>query len=239
MTADPPYLFADLYEGDNAHPAWTALSTCPPFVGAIVKCTEGLHYAPEWFLTQWRGIKNAAPERYGFTWFRGAYHYLRFNEDGRAQADAYLAHVERAGGWGNGDILPIVDMERGPANGANYGASEQQVIDTTSAWSERVREMTGREVMLYGRGLLRDLGIKDRMGCSRVWCPSYTAELVRHGLEAWTLDEIAMWQFSDGAGSGDASVHHLPLKSPIGGDVSVYIDGARKPTLERLRAVLL
>lgn len=238
MTANPPYLFADLYEGDNAHPAWTALATAPQFVGAIVKATEGLHYAPDWFCDAWRGIRNAAPVRYGSTWYRGCYHYLHFSGDGKAQADYYLAHVERAGGWGSGDILPIVDVERGPAGGVNYSASAQQVIDTTSAWSARVREVTGRRVMLYGRGLLRDLGIMDRMGCDVAWCPSYTAELVTHGLEAFGLERIPLWQYA-GDGEGDASRHHLPLKSPVGGDVSVFIDGARKPTLEALRSKLL
>ena len=234
MTADPPYLFADLYEGDNARPAWTALSTCPPWVGAIIKCTEGLHYAPEWFVDQWPRIKNAAPERYGFTFYRGCYHFLRMADDGRAQADAYLAHVERAGGWGSGDILPIVDVERA----GNAAASAQQVIDVTSAWTERVRDVLGRRIMLYGRGLLRDLGIKDRMGCDVAWCPSYTAELVTHGLEAFGLERIPLWQYA-GDGVGDASRHHLPLRSPIGGDVSVFIDGPNKPTLERLRAGMI
>jgi GH25 family lysozyme M1 (1,4-beta-N-acetylmuramidase) len=238
MNADPPYLFADLYEGDAEAPSWTLLATTPQFVGAIVKCTEGLHYAPDWFINAWRGIRNAAPVRYGSTWMRGAYHYLHFTGDGQVQADTYLAHVERAGGWGAGDIVPIVDVERGPANGANAHAGATEVIDTTSAWAARVREVTGRRVMLYGRGLLRDLGIRDRMGCDLVWCPAYTADLVRHGVEQWTLDETPLWQYA-GDGQGDASRHHLPLRGPLPGDLSVFVDGARKPTIERLRAMLL
>lgn len=237
-TLDPPYLFVDLYEGDNERPDFTIAAATPSIVGVILKATEGLHYAPDWFVASWQGIRQAAPIRYGSTWFRGAYHYLLFSGDGAAQADAYLAHVERAGGWGGGDLVPIVDVERGPAHGPNASAGPQQIIDVTSSWSERVREVLGRPVMRYGRGLMRDFALLDRMGCDLVWCPSYTAKLVRHGVEEFALDEIPLWQYA-GDGVGDASRHHLPIRSPIRGDMSVFIDGARKPTLERLRDVLI
>lgn len=233
-----PYLFVDLYAQDlGMHPPWTILATTPHYFGAIIKATEGTHYAPSWFRDNWQAIRRTANGRYGTTWFRGAYHFLRLLEPGRAQADYYLDAIEHAGGWDRGDIIPIVDVELGGERNPNRRASMQQIIDCAVAWSRRVKERTGRRVMLYGRGAMRDLAIKSKMGCDVVWNPSYTARMVTNGLvPPWSLDDIALWQFG-GDGVGNASVHHLPLKVPGFGavDVSVYVDGPRKPTLESLK----
>ena len=229
----PPFLLLDTYEGDAERPDFAKL--VEPFIGVILKATEGVHYAPDWFVDEWRAAREANPIRYGSTWFRGAYHFLRMTGDGAAQADYFLAHVERAGGWGAGDLIPIVDVERAD----NRGATASAVIDTTSAYSERIHEVTGRWCAQYGRGLMRDLGIRDRMGCDVAICPAYTAEIVTHGLEAFLPDRIPLWQYADGAGQGDASRHHLPLRGPIRGDLNVVIDGPRRPTLARFREMMV
>lgn len=237
----PPYLIVDVYQGDvGGAPPWTVLATTPHYFGAIIKATEGTRYAPQWFADNWRALRNVAPSRYGSTWYRGAYHFLRLTEPGAVQADFYLRTIDGAGGWGRGDIVPIVDVELGGERNPNRRASVQQIVDNTSLWAERVRNVTGRRVMLYGRGAMRDLGIKSRMGCDIVWNPSYTATMHMAGLEAWGLDDVALWQFG-GDGVGDASRHHLPLKVPGFGavDVSVFIDGKNKPTLARLKERLL
>lgn len=216
---DPPFLFADVSAYQQVPDA--ALLT-GPWVGAIVKATEGLHYAPDWFGEAWRAI-GARPEL-----LRGWYHFLRFALPGRDQADYALAALERAGGYRPGEVsvLPVVDVER---NKANLTASAAQVEDCVSAFAERIYERTGRRPLLYGRGAMRDLQIRSKMGCVGVWNPDYTAEMTMHGLEAWTLDDVVLWQYA-GDGRGDAHRHMLPLVSPIGGDCSVYVDGARKPT---------
>ena len=102
------------------------------------------------------------------------------------------------------------------------------------AFADRCYEVSGKRPLLYGRGAMRDLGIRSKMGCVGVWNPGYTAEMPMAGLEAWTLDDVVMWQYA-GDGSGDASRHMLPLKSPIGGDCSVYVQGREKPTWSGLR----
>ena len=84
------------------------------------------------------------------------------------------------------------------------------------------------DAVVYATGAMRDLGIRSKMGCVGVWNPGYTAEMPMAGLEAWTLDDVVMWQYA-GDGSGDASRHMLPLKSPIGGDCSVYVQGKERP----------
>ena len=236
----PPYLFVDLYSRDlGANPPWSVLPETPGFYGAILKAYEGTQFNDGgWFANNWPAVREVGSSRYGTSWFRGAYLFLKFAQSGKDQADAYLQAVEQAGGWDAGDILPIVDVELGGEQNTNHRASAQEIIDCTTECAERLRESTGRPPMLYGRGAMRDLEINNRMGCDVVWNPSYTATMVRHGLEAWSLDEIALWQY---CGDGTASITTLPHSIDQFGavDISVYIQGAEKPTLERLRQRLI
>lgn len=239
-----PFLFVDLYQGDlQGKPSWDILADAPHFLGAIIKATEGVNYKADWFIKNWGTLKEAGQDRYGKTWFRGAYHFLKFMKDGAAQADYYLQTIEKAGGWDIGDIVPVVDVELGndgstnPARrNSNQDASAQQIIDCTTAFAEKIKTSTGSQVMLYGRGAMRDKGIANsRMSCDMVWNPSYTETMVMNGLQAWTLDDIVLWQY---CGDGLAKVNKPDLPSSIPGfgkvDISVYIDGNRKPDLSTL-----
>jgi lysozyme len=237
----PPFLIVDASAHTGAAPRWDVLAAHPNVVGVIIKATQGTSYAPAWFHEHWPRVRDVARARYGDTWFRGAYHYLEFLQDGAKQADFFLDAIDRAGGWGAGDIHPIVDVELGGPGARNRDASAAQIIACTTAFARRVKDRTGRRVMLYGRGAMRDLGINSKMGCDVVWNPSYTRTMVTNGLSAWKLDDVALWQYA-GDGAGDASVHGLPLSIPgfsSNMDLSVYIDGDRKPTLDGLRRRLV
>jgi GH25 family lysozyme M1 (1,4-beta-N-acetylmuramidase) len=138
-------LLVDVFSGDlGGKPNWKAVVAAPSFVGGILKATEGTKFDVRWFQKNWPEVKSIGGDRYGETWFRGAYHFLKFNQDGRAQADFYLKTVTDAGGFDVGDIVPIVDVELGndgktpnaagklsPRN-TNWDASPQQIIDCTS-----------------------------------------------------------------------------------------------------------
>lgn len=236
---ESPFLILDASHWTGEDPPWQVLAAHPQIVGVIIKATQATNYAPAWFVKHWPRVRDVARARYGDTWFRGCYHFLDFRVDGTKQADFFLDHVERAGGWGDGDIHPIVDVELGGPNGS---ATAAQVIECTTAFARRVKERSGRKVILYGRGAMRDLGIRDRMGCDAVWNPAYTREMVTNGLTpAWSLDDVVLWQYA-GDGAGDASKHGLPLTIPgfpTNMDMSVFVDGARKPTLARLRQRLV
>jgi GH25 family lysozyme M1 (1,4-beta-N-acetylmuramidase) len=242
--ASPPFLIVDVYAGDvKGKPAWDVLTNTPKYYGAIIKATEGNYYnGGDWFRKNWPAVKDAGKDRYGSTWFRGAYLFLKFNLDGDTQADYYLNAIDTAGGWDQGDIIPIIDVELGndgskdpSKRNSNHDASAQQIIDCTTACADRLRSQTGRNIMLYGRGAMRDKGINSRMGCDIVWNPSYTATMVLNGLQAWDLSDIALWQY---CGDGDAAIDEakLPRFIPDFGavDISVYIDGGNKPTLDTL-----
>lgn len=239
-----PYLFVDLYSGDDGRlvgrqPDWKTLAGTKNYCGAILKAWDGIHFNDGgWFKRHWPAVRDAGGANYGQSWFRGAYLFLEFQQSGADQADAYLAAVDAAGGWGGGDILPIIDVEQGGAGHRNRSASKQQVIDCVTACAARVREQTGRRVILYGRGAMRDLGIADKMGCDLVWNPAYTAAMVVHGLEAFALEDIVLWQY---CGDGQAAIKTLPNSVAGFGpcDLSVFVKGAQTPTLQMVRDNLL
>jgi hypothetical protein len=195
-----PLLLVDLYWatlGDR--PPWDRLAAAPGYAGAILKATEGIVYArASWFVDNWQRLRAAGGARYGASWFRGAYHFLIFGRDGSRQADHYLDTVDRAGGWDRGDLLPIVDVERVGESHPNYRATRQEVIDVVSAWVARVKSRTGREVMLYGRGAMRDLRIESRMGAARLWNPGYTRSMPATTSVGWPAELVPLWQYTDG-----------------------------------------
>ena len=69
--------------------------------------------------------------------------------------------------------------------------------------------------MLYGNGAMRDLHIKDRMGCDWLWCPRYTATLpaVIYERAGWSIDQLLMWQY---AGDGTGVLQNYPTATPDG-----------------------
>lgn len=252
----PPYLFFDLYPYDLDDrrtkqiddPDFSKVFGKPGIFGGILKATDGVAYGfVDWFVRNFKALKTIAGVSYAKTWFRGGYHYLQFWADGKAQADFYCNAIEKAGGWDDGVIMPIVDVEEGNERAANRRASDQQVIDSASAFAARCKERTGRRCMLYGRGSMRDRGIFSKMGCDVVWNPAYTELMVTNGLVTiggrpgpWRLEDISLWQYG-GDGVGDADVHKLPLEIAGFGkiDMSVHVCGAKAPTIRTLRAAII
>lgn len=222
---DQDIFLPDVYSGHVQRPDWVALAGDRRFYGAFLKALEGVSFAPsqDWFIQQWEPLRAGGGDRYGTTWFRGAYHYLIMSDDGAAQAKAFLATVEKAGGWRAGDLPPICDVERGGASSGNHQASKQQVIDVTSAWAATVSQELGCKIMLYGRGAMRDLGITERMGCDFLWAPEYGSSLVSTANLGWPNELVKLWQYTDGT----TNLTKYPSSAPgIGaGDVSLFRGG--------------
>jgi GH25 family lysozyme M1 (1,4-beta-N-acetylmuramidase) len=227
-------LIVDVCSDDlGGKPNWQGAAEAPNVAGAIIKATEGTAFNPPWFSQNWPRVKEVAAERYGQTWFRGAYHFLKFNLDGTAQANFYLDAIDAAGGFDVGDIIPIVDVELGndgkpdknghakPRN-SNWDASAQQIIDCTTAWAQRVKERSGQEVMLYGNGAMRDKSINDRMGCDWLWIPRYMPTLppIMYQRAGWSLDRVAMWQY---CGDGTAALAGYPQQIQNFGKVDISV----------------
>jgi GH25 family lysozyme M1 (1,4-beta-N-acetylmuramidase) len=205
-----------------------------PWIGMYLKATEGTYYPAnrptdrEWFLDNWMRVRVYAGVRYGKTWFRGAYHYLRCDEDGLAQADNFLALVDEAGGWGPGDLWPMIDVESAeqPAT-----VSAQQIIDCGRAFTTKVKAVTGRRCTLYGNIYLFQNGITDHLGCDTLIVARYTADLppVIYNRIGWSLANPAAWPSVVGwqlDGDGQEEVVGYPKDTPMGPcDYSAMIIG--------------
>lgn len=241
-----PLLIADASAHQGDAPPWAALAAYPDMCGVIVKISEGLTYAPRaWLARNWPAVRLAGGTRYGSSWFRGAYHYLRIDQDGAAQADFFLDAIEKAGGWGSGDMMPFVDAEASQ----NSGATKERIIACVSAFANRIKARTGRGTIYYGRGFMRDYDIKSRMGCVAVWNAGYTGgTMPMTGLSpAFSREDVVLWQYTDGSDKNPPPPglpHRIPgfnkpNGTPIGLDLNVYVDGSRKPMISRMRLRLL
>lgn len=230
MSTSIDSLLIDIYEDDlDGKPdIATLVAAGPPWCGMILKATEGTYYnGGTWLETYWPLARSLAGSRYGATWFRGAYHYAYMGERGAAQADYFLDHVQSAGGWGLGDLWPIIDVE---SAGQPEDMTQQRVIDVVSAWAERILACTGRAPMLYGGSYLRSFGITDHMGCQALWIPSWTSTLPASTYTSmgWSLADTWGWQY---CGDGTAYLEGYPHVTPIGAtDISaVIINGGADP----------
>jgi GH25 family lysozyme M1 (1,4-beta-N-acetylmuramidase) len=193
---------------------WADLAADPRFRGAILKATEGLGGTGSWFAKHWPAVGATKLHR-------GAYHFLRLDSPGTAQADHFLATIDRAGGWSAPlDLLPVVDVEEGSGNDAIVARRGAGIVsDTTRAFVERVKHRTGREVVLYTGGWLRSLGLRDRLGCAYLWIAAYTATLPAAWCEqlGFTREMLWGWQYCGGQG---AELTGYPRTTPIG-DVDI------------------
>lgn len=212
--SDP--LVLDLYSGDGLFHLEAVHAAGLPWCGAIGKATQGIRYRYDnWFGWFWKTM--ASFSRYGDSWGRGAYHYLEFGASGRSQADAFLSAIDKAGGWARGDFWPVVDVERGGQDPASLTAGNVEHV--TSEFVGRVREVSGRSVILYGGELVRSLGIRSRMGCELVHVARYTETLPPSTYEdmGFDLAHLFAWQGVGVEGGGRVSAGwKLPRTTPGG-----------------------
>jgi Glycosyl hydrolases family 25 len=236
-------LFVDIFHHtrlpDAGASAFAPLAGDDRYVGIMLKASEGWrtteHWSidsTQWFLARWPQVLTAAGDRYADTFFRGAYHYLVFDPKRvQDQVDFYLANVAAAGGWGVGDLVPIVDVERGKASSANASASSALVEDVTSGFIAAVTAATGQPVMLYGRGAMRDLHITSRMGATYLWNPSYTASMHSAADQGWPTSDL--WQYTDGKTNHTPYLTHAPGLGAVDASISLA------PDLDTLRATII
>lgn len=220
-----PFFIPDIYENDlGALPNFTALAADPRMVGCIIKATQGVSYSPAWFMMNWARVRSAGGARYGDSWFRGCYHFGTPAATGAAQADYFLAAVDLAGGWDDGDTVPAWDLE------GSAWTSNQQIIDISSAFAARIKQQIGKTPLLYAGSLIRDRGITDHMGFERLWSPQ-----INMAAANWTVGQYALWQYAGDGGRGydlrsnyaQSGAMSFPLTVPGWGgtDMNVVMDG--------------
>ena len=204
------FFVPDIYASDLGElPNFSALTARQDMVGVILKATQGVQYAPQWFVTNWQRARASAGSRYGSTFFRGCYHFGMPTTHGAQQADFCLNLVDRAGGLAAGDMPIAWDLE------GSAWSSTQQIVDISSQFAERVRARTGKTPVLYSGATIRDRGIKQRMGYAKMWTPHL--DMSKAG---WSLKDYTLWQYA-----GDGKLYN-PASAVYGFPTSVAGWGA-------------
>lgn len=231
-------LLVDIYAGDGDFHVEKLVEAGPPWHGVMTKVTQGDYYnGGDWIKRMWPRIKEAGGVRYGVDWFRLGYHYFDVRIDPIKQADYFLSRVDEIGGWGDGDLWPCVDVERA----GQRGATKQAVISKVSAWVAHVKAQISMDVVLYGGSWLRDLGIRNRMGCKYAWVADYNATLPakQYISIGFSLDQLFAWQYAglNGDGTVDGKLTKCPLTTPAGNaDISVVtLEGGGMRALNAMR----
>jgi GH25 family lysozyme M1 (1,4-beta-N-acetylmuramidase) len=201
MTFEP--IFVDEYAEDNASDWNTLAGSGLPWAGALLKATQGLTYSSgEWLTKNWAALATARTRNFRTDFLRGAYHYLEIALDGKQQALFFLSQMNIAGGLQLGDIWPVMDVE----SADNGNPSVQQIVDCGSAFSETIQSETGLSTMLYGASFLYDSGVTDRMGCSWLWIPRYSATLPEDVVTRIGWSESTLWGWQYRASPWDAQL---------------------------------
>jgi GH25 family lysozyme M1 (1,4-beta-N-acetylmuramidase) len=163
---------------------WTQVSAANKFV--IIKVTEGTGYVNSYYA-------DDANQARAHGMIVGAYHFLRSNADGTAQADHMIAAM--GGSVPRGDLPPMADIE--DPDQSYTPAQRAQVVHDFIA---RLEAVTGRKPMIYsgswywGPYLGSPSGYGD--GYPKVWsaytqaCPQVPDD----------FPSIQFWQYS-GSGS--------------------------------------
>jgi hypothetical protein len=199
----------DVYHGNVDLVPAARIAADSRFGFAIVKATEGTRYswATSWLPPNWRALGDTRL-------VRGAYHFLLVRQSGKDQAEFFLQSVDGAGGLGDGDMHPIVDVEWK----LNEGVSAQQTADCVAEYADTIHQ-AGHKLIRYGRSMFRDLGITSATGCDFAWVPRYNDEL--GPTDDLGFPEPDMWQYSNGTFNFTAWPSAAPGMGP--GDMSVIL----------------
>jgi GH25 family lysozyme M1 (1,4-beta-N-acetylmuramidase) len=161
---------------------------------------------------------SAGGDRYGLTWFRGAYHFGVPNVSGATQADFALDTIDRAGGWHDGDMPLAWDIE-----GDAWNDDKKLRRKISMEFAARVLQRTGRRPEFYGNG---DIGIGPDDGFGGLWTPHPKR------LGGWP---VARWNLYQYAGDGK---YYDPNGIPAKKKFPLYIPGWGLPPGEDMNTVL-
>lgn len=233
--ADIDPLFVDIYAEDfNGKPDIAALVNAgPPWHGLIIKASEGTYYPHNrpydraWVERTWGAIEKAAGDRLGVDFFRGAYHYMRLDEDPKAQAENFLTTLYASAKMRPTDLL-MVDVERAE----NPAPDSHKILEYVRYFSRVVYANTGIDPILYGGEYLRASGIKDHLGCRGLITANYGATLPASSYQAMGWDIVKPgdgpgllgWQYSGAPDGGKLAGY--PTTCPLGAgpaDITVLV----------------
>jgi lysozyme len=142
----------DVYAGDGTIDWATLRASGRQF--AFIKATQGNYDVQSTLVADWAGAGSAGV-------LRSPYHFFDGTIDGSAQAASFLAALGSAGGYGSGDLPPMLDLECPTSSNSTQteasceytGSSGWVPTATLSArvfdWLHAVEQATGRVPIIY------------------------------------------------------------------------------------------
>lgn len=173
------------------HVAWPGGKTTGPIEGVIIKFTGeeiGKLFIDPKAIENWKGFREVGMRI-------GGYHFMngRFGtRGGKDEALYFLDAVSNAGGFRDGDFLPVMDVEWPPEGGHLFEC--QQMDDYIVTMQEQGLLMP---IMYTGRWYIDRIKDRDLTEFTKqcpLWQSGFTAKPPAPP-RPW--DKIALWQFTD------------------------------------------
>ena len=150
---------------------------------AFARVTHGTGTIDNQFAKNWPAMKAAGI-------IRGAYQYFEPADDALEQAKLFVDKINAAGGFEEGDLPGVIDVEKMGT------ASAAQLRTMVHTWIDYVEEKTNRRPIIYaGSYFWDDHSLGTDFSSYPLWGPHYTTadcHLISSAWNDWTF-----WQHSD------------------------------------------
>lgn len=165
----------------------------------ITRVSDGLTFQDPQFRRNWDTMKARGL-------VRGVYQFFRPGQDPVQQADALLAQIDAAGGFGPGDLPPVCDLE------VRDGRTAAQINAATAAWLARIEARTGLHGLIYtSPGFWNPLGAPSYEETNDLWVAHWgvNTPLVPNSWREWTFWQTsATGRVAGIAGDVDTDLYH-------------------------------
>lgn len=170
---------------------------------AFIKATEGTNFVDPYYAVNWDG---AADHKV----VRGAYHFFRPAQDGKAQAEHFLKRLHLS----EGDLPPVLDLE------VTDDVTAQAIRREALEWLETVEKATGMTPIVYTLPHYANSYLEGKLSKYPLWVVDLTFlwPSAAQGWSGWTF-----WQRS----------HHGSVDG-IPGDVDLDVFGGNEVEFRRL-----
>lgn len=150
---------------------------------AFCKAADGAIGRDPLFLRNWHNMRAAGV-------IRGAYHYLRIQQNAAVQAGIFAA-ILHGNGYDQYDLPPVCDFEDRPGAQAMGATATIRALET---FVENVHRITGRVPIIYcDPDFWRHYGSPDFGGC-HLWAADYSSINPKDKFAGW--EQWAFWQYS-------------------------------------------
>jgi lysozyme len=175
---------------------------------AFAKVSEGLGTPDTVFGPgRWKAMRDAGL-------VRGVYHFARpqRGRDPKDEVVEFLGLVERAGGFQDGDLVPVLDLE---AYGAAGRLNPRQTLEWARGFVEEIHARVGRRPIIYTGVFWREsmANPPDDLGCP-LWLAAYVRDPKPFIPKAWAQESFSIWQHTDTGSTagvpGNADLNRLP-----------------------------